>query len=676
MIPFLQKETLQTKWLVWLDYLLALAIELQQEGYEMPGVVRIAMPVQQSEIDLLARAAYLREEQDRLLALTAQRIDKNDIDSLVILFAAFSASPLEQLAIIMALGYAENQKYGRCYGTLLGKDDAQLPNVLLVRSLYELYSTPAPDTTLRNAFSPLRRMVFELNDWETLRLRGRVIQWLHGERMFVGGNLAKVCSICSAPTEELLVNQTQFDELQRSTAQSETLLVQLCGKEGSGRKFLLAHRSAQSGVPMFQLDLAALLVLAPIEQDVVLDQLALEVRLSLGEVHIIHCPQEAQEDIKRICIRLQSISPILFLSTEEPALLPIPMLMLSLSMQSIADCQQVWCAWAKRVPFSPEIDLMACGVHYRLTPGRIGQVCQDALAMAHAAGRAEITRADFLPVVHRGSASELEKLATRVPAAYQWDDLILPEEQKSMLHLASERLRLRQTVDETWGFGAKIAYGRGLSMLFCGAPGTGKTMAAQVLAQEAGRELFAVDLSQLNSKYIGELEKNIARVFNAARDSNAILFFDEADSLFAKRTEVQSSNDRHANAGVAFLLQQMERYEGMCILATNLFQNFDAAFVRRITFVVRFQKPTADERFALWQSVFPKDAPLDEHLALRAFAQHLEISGSSIKAMAYNAAFLAAKENTSIQTEHLIQALRLECQKTGAIMPEENLFYF
>ncbi len=676
MIPFLQaEESLQKAWLAWLDTLLELAVLLQQEGYEMPGVVRIARAAPRSALNLPSCAKKLRTEETRILSLANERAAQGNIDPLSNLFASFSATGVQRLAIVMALAFAENRKYARIYGTLLGKEEAQPANAMLVCSLFALYGDAQGDVTLCNAFSPLRRMVFELNDWDTLRLRGRVLQYLHGEAQFSGGHLANICHVCPPSNEPLLVHQAQFEQLQRCAAQSERIVIQLCGKEGSGRKFLLAHRSAQLATPIFRVDMSALLALTPIEQAVVLDQLGLELRLTQGEIHVVHWPKNAEEEAIQRCEALQVLSPILFLSTEETVLLPVPMLLLPLSVQSIADCQVIWCAWAQRVPFSCEIDPMACGVHYRLTPGRIGQVCQDALAMAHAAGRAEITRADFLPAVHRGSASELEKLATKVPAAYQWNDLILPPAQKEMLQLASERLRLRQQVDEAWGFGEKVAYGRGLSMLFCGAPGTGKTMAAQVLAQEAGRELFAVDLSQLNSKYIGELEKNIARVFNAARDSNAILFFDEADSLFAKRTDVQTANDRHANAGVAFLLQQMERYEGMCILATNLFQNFDAAFVRRITFVVRFQKPTAEERLALWQSVFPKNAPLDPHIGLAAFAQHLEISGSSIKAMAYNAAFLAAKANSSIKTEHLIQALRLECQKTGAIMPEENLFY-
>lgn len=254
-------------------------------------------------------------------------------------------------------------------------------------------------------------------------------------------------------------------------------------------------------------------------------------------------------------------------------------------------------------------------------------------------------------------------------------DLVLPAPQKRELERICAFARARSAVYRDWGFAEKIPYGRGISVLFYGASGTGKTMAASVLANELGLELYRVDLAQITSKYIGETQKNIGRIFDEAQSSNCILFFDEADALFARRSEVSDAQDRYSNGEVAYLLQKTEQHEGVTILATNLLQNFDEAFRRRITFMLRFPLPDAGLREALWRGIFPASAPLDE-LDYRLLAEQFELSGAGIKNCALNAALLAMSEGTRIGMREIVFAVKGEYDKLGKTLNPQIIQMF
>ncbi|MBQ9383465.1 MAG: ATP-binding protein [Ruminiclostridium sp.] len=238
-----------------------------------------------------------------------------------------------------------------------------------------------------------------------------------------------------------------------------------------------------------------------------------------------------------------------------------------------------------------------------------------------------------------------------------------------------DQVKYRSVVNEDWGFRKKSPYGRGLCALFYGSPGTGKTMAVQVMANELGLDLYRIDLSQLSSKYIGETQKNIAELFRRAKNINAMLFFDEADSMFAKRSEVKDSNDRYANADTAFLLQKLEDYEGITILATNYVNNIDDAFKRRIKFMINFVFPTADVRLMLWKKILPESARVDEDIDFEFFADNFELPGSNIKEILTNAAFLAASEGAGLRNDHIIEAVKLNYSKYGKILTNDDFGY-
>lgn len=254
----------------------------------------------------------------------------------------------------------------------------------------------------------------------------------------------------------------------------------------------------------------------------------------------------------------------------------------------------------------------------------------------------------------------------------QLSDLCLPTEQYEQIIKICKMLNKREKVMKEWGFAEKYSYGNGTSVLFYGAPGTGKTMAAMAVAGELGLPLYRVDLSQLISKYIGETQKNIGKIFEQAKKLNGILLFDEADALFARRNEVSDSQDKYSNAETAYLLQRIEECEGICILATNLLHNFDEAFRRRITYMVNFPLPDEQIRKMLWSKVFPKQAEMAEDVDYEVLAQNFELSGAAIKNAAFQAAYEAAVEDEKVGMKHILTGINNEYKKMNKSMKPEQ----
>jgi ATPase family associated with various cellular activities (AAA) len=267
--------------------------------------------------------------------------------------------------------------------------------------------------------------------------------------------------------------------------------------------------------------------------------------------------------------------------------------------------------------------------------------------------------------------ARLDDLAQRIEPVAQWDDLVLPPSEKALLREIASHVGHRSTVYESWGFGAVSHRGLGISALFAGSSGTGKTMAAEVLANALHLDLYRIDLSSVVSKYIGETEKNLRRVFDAAEDGGAILFFDEADALFGKRTEVKDSHDRYANIEINYLLQRMESYRGLAVLATNMRSAMDPAFLRRLRFVTIFPFPEFAQRAEIWERVFPPCTPV-ERLNIPLLAR-LAIAGGNIRNIAINAAFRAAEEGTPVRMAHLAHATRSEFLKMDKPVPEMEI---
>lgn len=297
--------------------------------------------------------------------------------------------------------------------------------------------------------------------------------------------------------------------------------------------------------------------------------------------------------------------------------------------------------------------------HFDFGAGKVRQVAEAALNLSRS-GAQPLADALWQGALARARPA-LDRLAQRIEPVAGWDDIQLPAQETELLHLIADQVALRTTVYDDWGFRARMNRGLGISALFAGESGTGKTMAAEVLARELGLLLYRIDLSAVVSKYIGETEKNLRRLFDAADDGGAILFFDEADALFGRRSEVKDSHDRYANIEINYLLQRMESYRGLAILATNMKSALDTAFVRRLRFIVNFPFPGAPERRAMWARAFPAKT-LVGVLDVDRLAR-LALSGGSIQNIALNAAFMAARNRSAVTMPLVLEAARAEYRK-------------
>lgn len=332
----------------------------------------------------------------------------------------------------------------------------------------------------------------------------------------------------------------------------------------------------------------------------------------------------------------------------------------------------LWAHFLKEYEVHSSVRADSLASRYTLNAGEIRRVLATAALYAVSRGSEVLCEEDLVKSVRVHNKGNLSLYAKRVPLSYSLEDMAVGESASRGIRDICSQVRCRSVVGEQWGFYRRKAYGRGISVLFYGPPGTGKTMAAQGLARELGMDLYRVDLSRMMSKYIGETQKNISRLFAEAKQVQAILFFDEADALFSKRTEVKDSHDRGSNSEIAHLLQEMEEYEGISILATNLKDNMDGALKRRIKMIVPFEMPDRETRCLMWNRLLPEECPREEELHLDFFAQNFELPGSEIQDVLLGAAFMAASEGRRLADRHIIQALRNSYLKYGRALAEEE----
>lgn len=360
------------------------------------------------------------------------------------------------------------------------------------------------------------------------------------------------------------------------------------------------------------------------------------------------------EGVGGLCLLAAPVAPAL----------NVPSLRVSVAKPDGSDRQQLWIdALGPGQARHAALELERAASHFRLG----SRAVQDIALSLHetlALPPGESVARHATPLwesCRRASRGGLDNLAQRLDASADWDSLVLPEAQLAVLRQIAAHLRQRYKVQEQWGFAARSSRGLGLATLFAGESGTGKTLAAEVLAHALRLDLYRIDLSAVVSKYIGETEKNLRKVFDAAEDCGAILLFDEADALFGKRTEVKDSHDRHANIEVSYLLQRMEAYHGLAVLTTNLKSSLDPAFLRRLRFIVQFPFPDQAQRLALWQRAFPAATPTRE-LDFDKLSR-LSMTGGSIRNIALNAAYLAADAGEPVSMAHLLQAAHAEASK-------------
>jgi hypothetical protein len=462
-------------------------------------------------------------------------------------------------------------------------------------------------------------------------------------------------------------------------ARRRPLVLYLQGPAGVGKRALVLRVCGQLGVPLLTVDVEALPG-SRAEAEELLRLAFREALLQGAATHLSGADALAAEGarplLRSMAATVTEHGGLVFLSGEShwsaadafpgaifhPVALPVP---------DVPVRTAVWRRYLAGRTADPGEWAAQLGARFRLTPGRIRAAVEAAdNDRLMGTARGELTLADVAAACRRQSNQRLAALALKIEPRRGWEDLVLPADKVDHLREICSQARHHYRVYGAWGFGARLGHGKGLSVLFSGPPGTGKTMAAEVVAHDLGLDLYKVDLSAVVSKYIGETEKNLARIFTEAETSNAILFFDEADALFGKRTEVSHAHDRFANIETSYLLQKMEEYEGIVVLATNLRQNLDEAFTRRIRFIVEFPFPEEESRMRIWSTLFPAESPVSADVDYAYLARQFPVAGGSIKNIALNAAFLAAADGGTIGTRHILQCTRREFEKIGKLWTE------
>lgn len=430
-------------------------------------------------------------------------------------------------------------------------------------------------------------------------------------------------------------------------------LVHLCGDDPLGQEDIAALAAHQTGRQLFVVRTEEL---PPMGSD--LDQFALlwerESHLASGALLIQGGSSGLGASARHLVERLPGL---IFVASREPVRLIRSLVRLDVNKPGPVEQKQLWRKALGETAESLNGTLDDLAEQFRLSARVISST-----GRLLASGQGQLQPDVLWNTCRSLSRPKLEDLAQRIVPCASWDDLVLPDHpQKQTLSQLATQVRYRMQVYETWGFAAKGRRGLGVSALFTGVSGTGKTMAAEVLAHELRLDLYRIDLSSVVSKYIGETEKNLKEVFDAAEEGGVLLLFDEADALFGKRSEVRDSHDRYANIEVGYLLQRMEAYQGLAILTTNLKSSMDPAFQRRLRFTVNFPFPDATQREAIWSKVFPEATPT-HGLNPKKLAQ-LNVTGGNIRNIALNAAFLAAESGTPVGMANLVEAAKLEAQK-------------
>ncbi|HEY0193314.1 MAG TPA: ATP-binding protein [Kofleriaceae bacterium] len=506
----------------------------------------------------------------------------------------------------------------------------------------------------------------------------RVVRWLRGETHFEGQRFERSAQLRRGGAEVATFEETTASLLDRvlfrEAEGGARLPTVVAGPSLSGKTTAVVYAADVRGAAVIELDLFALVFAGdPIEtiQDVVReaclhDAVLLvrhaEVLLEDRRANLRHAIAGAMAD-GRLWVVLTTRGEVAdFLRMAPGAQL------LRLEMPTETEQLRLWHrALPVGVPRAADLNPERLVRRYHLTPGDIGEAANAAVVAALREG-APVSLKHMTEAVRGRLRHRLKDIADVVETTVEWDDIVLREDIVDRIIELLSVVQYEKIVMDKWGFGQRFSYGRGLSALFSGPPGTGKTMIAGLIAKELGLELFRVDLSRIVSKWIGETEKNLGTAFDEARNARAILLFDEADALFGKRTEVKSSNDRYANLETNYLLQRIEVFEGIVLLTTNRETSIDEAFRRRLKFRIEFPTPESHEREQLWRSMIPAAAPLTAYVDFAALAERFQMTGGYIKNAAMRAAYLAAtSESKVISQALLLKAAALEWEEMGKL---------
>ncbi|MEQ9623855.1 ATP-binding protein [Coleofasciculus chthonoplastes] len=622
-------------------------------------------------------------------------------------------SPFEQYILLLCVGMELDRKFKVLCAKFNGYPDQNYPTLNLAFATFS-----EAHFRIFSSESPLEYWgLIESGDGQTLshsplRINRRIFCYLLGEPCQDDGLIGILKPIPPLPPTSLPPSHQQLtDQLIATWSQNKPTsifpIVQLCGAELGAKHTIAAAGCSALGLRL-NLISASLLPLNPYEL-YQLKQRCLREAILTNSALLLTCDELNQTDGMRELAISQFVEdlnlPLIISTQERQPQRQRPMITLDVGQLSHREQKSIWESYlgSTASELNGQIDTLVS--HFNLNPPAIQAACLSLEGMefppvkteppkqtepekpASSSRRTRKSKSPtskpkienpFSPLqthlwdfCRTQARPRLDDLAQRIDAVATWEELILPEREKNTLQEIAAHVRQRAKVYQEWGFAGKGGRGLGVSALFSGPSGTGKTMAAEVLAKELRLDVYRIDLSAVVSKYIGETEKNLRRIFDAAETGGVILLFDEADALFGKRTQVKDSHDRHANVEVSYLLQRMEAYQGLAILTTNLLESLDQAFLRRINFSVKFPFPDAEARAEIWQHIFPEETPT-KRLDMKKLGK-VNMAGGNIRNIALNAAFLAADAGEAVMMKHILQSTKSESLKLGRILTDVEI---
>jgi adenylate kinase family enzyme len=600
-----------------------------------------------------------------------------------VLVSLFGLTQFERDVLLLCLAPELDPSFAQLYAYVQDDVTRRFATAHLAFTLFE--SDGESLDARRNSFLPLARlrhfhlvaMGLRSNAGEgqaslSLQLDDRIVDYLRGINRLderVSHLLVPVAPVATTPAHELLV-----DQLQRLVQPNTTRrALNFIGQPGSGKQAVAASLCDRFGIRLSKLEPTRLPPAGTSERQHIFrllkrESILLEIVIYLD---VSECNFADKAAVDSVADVVENLEAFLIVGSLHRWQSERELYVVSVAKPGAEGQRAIWKKVLGHLSNVGEAHIEALVQQFDFGPTMISRAVAAAQARATLLSKddkVEVTADDLWQACREQAGWHLDELAQRISPVYTWKDLVLSEDALSHLHEIASQVEARPVVYDTWGFGAQLSRGLGISALFSGPSGTGKTMAAEILANHLKLDLYRIDLAGVVSKYIGETEKNLRRVFDAAEQSGAILFFDEADALFGKRSEVKDSHDRYANIEVNYLLQRMEDYRGLAILATNRKSALDRAFMRRLRFLVDFPFPNSESRRAIWQKVFPRQMPfaaLDYELLSR-----LELPGGNIRNIALNAAFLAASEGQALSMAHILHATRREYTKIDKMITE------
>lgn len=612
------------------------------------------------------------------ITLRLERTDREKLP-LLQLFVRCGLDPFEQSCTVLAYAAALDRKYEKLFAYLQDDITLKAPTTALAAQIFLPMGRTMEEYLSRFSRADRFTGLFDADKLAAgvLVLRGLVLEFLSTGTVSDSPGRTLFDGALRKPDGALVIQQDLARRLDTILDDDTPCAVCLSGEAGSGKRFQVEHLMARRQARCVFADLEG----ETPEQKAA--EAALCARLTGAYLCCYHMDSQTADETQaqpgerlvHTVAALDLIKNKRFLLSRSPIRTRMEQLSIDLELPKVTENERIalFRSFLQNGTLEESVTVEELAAKFRFSPRQIRLAAAQAVGLARLSGDSVISGTLIHRCCYRQVVHKLGSLASRVEPAFAWDDVVMPERQKKLMQHACSHIKYQHQVYYGWGFDRKISYGRGLAILFAGAPGTGKTMCAQIIARQLNMEMYKVNISQIVSKYIGETEKNLQAIFSEARNSNSIIFFDECDALFSKRSEVKDSHDRNANVEVAYLLQQIEEHDGVCILATNLIQNMDAAFMRRITYVIHFPFPDAAMREEIFRRTIPAAAPLSEDINWGFLASKFELSGGHIKNIVLSAAFMAAEEAGPISMRHLLCSAVNELKKNEIVVVREEL---